>query len=49
MFPYILVPPVRDAFQLVALPGKLWRACAGLILAPLPVMEIGKAFIRKAR
>ena len=44
-----LVPPVRDAFQLVALPGKLWLACAGLILAPLPVMEIGKAFIRKAR
>ena len=44
-----LVPPVRDAFQLVALPGRLYLTCAGLILAPLPVMEIGKAVIRLAR
>ncbi len=39
----VLFTPVRIAFGLVLLPGWLYLAGLGLILAPLVVMEIGKA------
>ena len=39
----VLFTPVGVAFELVLLPGWLYAAGLGLILAPLVVMEIAKA------
>ncbi len=40
----VLFTPVKVAFGLVALPGKLYLMGLGLILVPLVVMELGKLF-----
>lgn len=39
----VLFTPVRVAFRLVLLPGWLYLVGLGLILVPLPVMELAKA------
>ena len=39
----VLFTPVRVAFGLVLLPGWLYLVGLGLILVPLPVMELAKA------
>ncbi|MBR6683827.1 MAG: cation transporting ATPase C-terminal domain-containing protein, partial [Firmicutes bacterium] len=39
----VLFTPIRTAFGLVILPGKLYLLGAGLILVPLLVMEFSKA------
>lgn len=39
----VLFTPVRVAFGLVALPGKLYLIALGLIFVPLVVMELSKA------
>lgn len=43
----VLFTPARIAFGLVILPWKLYLIALGLILAPLVVMEIAKAFENK--
>lgn len=40
----VLFTPLRTAFGLVLLPGKLYLLGLGLILVPLLVMELSKAF-----
>lgn len=40
----VLFTPLRTAFGLVILPGKLYLQGLGLILVPLLVMELSKAF-----
>ncbi|MCD7755588.1 MAG: cation-translocating P-type ATPase [Firmicutes bacterium] len=40
----VLFTPVRTAFALVKLPGRLYLIGIGLILVPLAVMELSKAF-----
>jgi len=40
----VLFTPIRVAFGLVALPAKLYLIALGLILVPLLVMEVSKAF-----
>ena len=44
----VLFTPLRGAFGLVLLPWKLYLIALGLILVPLPVMEISK-LLRNAR
>ena len=44
-----LIPPVRTAFSLISLPMNLWAAAIGLVLVPLPVMELGKIILRKIK
>ena len=39
----VLFTPLRTAFGLVLLPGKLYLQAAGLIIVPLLVMELSKA------
>lgn len=40
----VLFTPIRVAFGLVALPANLYLIALGLILVPLLVMEVSKAF-----
>ena len=40
----ILVPPVRDAFNLVAMDGKHWIVVILMALSPLVVVELFKLF-----
>ncbi len=43
----VLFTPIGVIFKIVLLPPKLYLAALGLILAPLPVMEISKLLRRK--
>ena len=44
MVAVVLFTPLRTAFGLLLLPGKLYLQSLGLIFVPLLVMELSKAF-----